>query len=72
MGMELVAYIKNRDGEPLKFRENDGHCDNGVFIDFWGGSGWITSALARSLIVARWVQRSASRCFATFREAVPS
>lgn len=45
MGMELVAYIKNRDGEPLKFRESDGHCDNGVFIDFWGGSGWITGAL---------------------------
>lgn len=45
MGMELVAYVKNKDGEPLKFNDFGSDAINGVFIDFWGGSGWLTRAL---------------------------
>ena len=45
MGMELIAYVKNKDGQPIEFDNHGSECLNGVFIDFWGSSGWLTRAL---------------------------
>lgn len=46
MGMELVVYVKNRDGRDLEFSEVNGcrEPNNAVMIDFFGGSNWLTQA----------------------------